>query len=694
VDLHDELICPSGTHLDVKGEGEESPYAPQMTGPGEYGPGVVGLGNLGNTCYMNSMLQCINATTTLRDYALAPGKLKSEINLRNVLGTGGLVAEAYLRLAQAMWSDKAAVVRPEDFKKVFGRFNSEFNGYNQQDSMEMFQCLMVNLHEDLNRVKVKQTTEPIDDNGRPDAVVAKEAWQNFLKRNRSIIVDEFYGQDKSQLWCPDCMKEGKSRRKFDPRLEIQCQLPSVTTKLQKITLVHRRGPSGPARIVRYGLQVPKHNGTGADMAAALSKLSGVPDTSLVICEMYSKKVYKTYHTPDASSPVDNVYEHDLLMAYEVLPSVNTGEQVPESKTNSSSSDPYAYGSASYPATKPVLPNDAGGNNLLQLRVGKMIVDPYYNEQRCEFFGHPLVLSYPRGTKNADVRLLIEAELRALCKKDEEDVLPAGTELRVLGTDGEPQREQTSWYTSAPKHIEFPEDDEVADSVYGIAVIFPVDVLPIDQNLMDMLEDHPSYPTLGGAVRRVKPQLTLHQCLEATFRKEKLGQTETWYCPDCKNHVRAFKKMDIWSLADTMVIALKRFTQIQGAWSTRSEKNETAVSIPLELDMSTRVCGPQNNQPLFYDLYAVSHHYGGMGGGHYVAYAQHKGQWYNCDDHIISPRSAAEACDPKSAYALFYRLRAAGGAGGVAGTAGGAGAGAAGGGAAGGAVKSTNSTTTK
>ena len=82
-------------------------------------------------------------------------------------------------------------------------------------------------------------------------------------------------------------------------------------------------------------------------------------------------------------------------------------------------------------------------------------------------------------------------------------------------------------------------------------------------------------------------------MESTFKKEQLGEKDTWFCPDCKNHVRAFKQMWIWKLADTVVFHLKRFTQTMEGFSVRSEKKRTPIQIPLKIDMSPFVIGPQS-----------------------------------------------------------------------------------------------------
>ena len=61
----------------------------------------------------------------------------------------------------------------------------------------------------------------------------------------------------------------------------------------------------------------------------------------------------------------------------------------------------------------------------------------------------------------------------------------------------------------------------------------------------------------------------------------------------------------------------------------------------------------------YDLYAVDNHYGGLGGGHYTAYAKNplNGQWYHFDDSSVRPVSdPASTITPSAAYLLFYRRR--------------------------------------
>ena len=50
-------------------------------------------------------------------------------------------------------------VSPRVLKRVVGRFNQMFNGYNQHDAQEFLSVFMDGLHEDLNRVKQKLYAE-------------------------------------------------------------------------------------------------------------------------------------------------------------------------------------------------------------------------------------------------------------------------------------------------------------------------------------------------------------------------------------------------------------------------------------------------------------------------------------------------------------------------------------------------------
>lgn len=92
-----------------------------------------------------------------------------------------------------------------------------------------------------------------------------------------------------------------------------------------------------------------------------------------------------------------------------------------------------------------------------------------------------------------------------------------------------------------------------------------------------------------------------------------------YCPQCKEHRQASKKLDLWRLPDILVIHLKRFSYSK--WL--KNKLDTTVDFPIHnLDVRKYVKSKDASAGRhMYELYAISNHYGGLGGGHYSAYCK-------------------------------------------------------------------------
>lgn len=171
---------------------------------------------------------------------------------------------------------------------------------------------------------------------------------------------------------------------------------------------------------------------------------------------------------------------------------------------------------------------------------------------------------------------------------------------------------------------------------------------------DTLPDPDLERAQEARAKRRKHGLTLDECLDEFERDEVLSEQDMWYCPRCKEHRRASKKLDLWKTPDILIIHLKRFSSS----GYRRDKLETLVQFPTEnLDITSRVLQAEEGKQEIYDLIGVDCHYGGLGGGHYLAYAKSfiDGQWYSYNDSSVSPATANDVVDA-SAYMLFYRRR--------------------------------------
>ena len=184
--------------------------------------GLVGLSNLGNTCYMNTSLQCLSNCWELTEYFLS-NKYKEDINENNPIGSHGDLARAYGGVLKHLWYGSSSHYSPDNFKKTLGIYQKMFSGYQQQDTQEFLNYLLDGLHEDLNKV-INKPIVVQDESDNPDEIKSKIYWRNFLRRNQSVLVDLFYGQFKSTLICPN--EECKNISiTFDPFLNLSLPLP-------------------------------------------------------------------------------------------------------------------------------------------------------------------------------------------------------------------------------------------------------------------------------------------------------------------------------------------------------------------------------------------------------------------------------------------------------------------------------------
>ena len=179
--------------------------------------GLVGLNNLGNTCYMNTGLQCLSNCELLTKYFLGD-YYKEFINKENPIGSNGEIVEKYSQLIHHLWYGNNECISPIQFKKTFGKMYNAFNDFRQQDTQEFMSYLLDALHEDLNKVLKKPYIETKD---LPQNISEEEQFKIqkdlYLCRNQSFIADLIYGFYKSTIFCPneECKNIIKSFEPFN-----------------------------------------------------------------------------------------------------------------------------------------------------------------------------------------------------------------------------------------------------------------------------------------------------------------------------------------------------------------------------------------------------------------------------------------------------------------------------------------------
>uniref|UniRef100_A0A672IQR3 ubiquitinyl hydrolase 1 n=1 Tax=Salarias fasciatus TaxID=181472 RepID=A0A672IQR3_SALFA len=681
-------------------------------------PGFTGLVNLGNTCFMNSVIQSLSNTRELRDYFHA--LLCSAV-------------EGNAPRLPAIVASKA----------------SQFTGYAQHDAQEFMAFLLDGLHEDLNRIQNKPYTETVDSDGRLDEVVAEEAWQRHKMRNDSFIVDLFQGQFKSKLVCPTCSKVSIT---FDPFLYLPVPLPQK----QKVLSVFYFAKEPHKKPIKFLVSVSKENSSTVEVLESISRSVRVKPENLRLAEVGKNRFQ---HMFQPSHSLDTVSSSDMLFCFEVLSKELAKERVVVLRVQQKLQVPNIPISKCAACLKPPASEDDKLKRCTRCyRVG-------YCNQVCQRTHWPSHKGLCRAhAENVGLPFLVSVPESRLCYSRLTQLLEGFSRFSVnvfqppfqsgrtspetpqsrgdlppipaaeAGGSGDVEPESPSLLpecsaepaqASAP-HRRPPPPTSVQDmcvaahthtlllvptaavtgyqhpseAASGHACQFYVALLDsankeqrLDEKgtaeLVAELTDDVTLELVWKNNERLKEYVlvsskeleyeedpgslsetaraghfTLEQCLNLFTKPEVLAPEEAWYCPKCQQHREASKQLLLWRLPNVLIIQLKRFSFRSFIWR---DKINDMVDFPVRnLDLSKFCIGQKDEvqQPPVYDLYAVINHYGGMIGGHYTAYARLPSDknsqrsdvgWRLFDDSTVTMVEESQVVT-RYAYVLFYRRR--------------------------------------
>uniref|UniRef100_A0A3Q3K8R2 ubiquitinyl hydrolase 1 n=1 Tax=Monopterus albus TaxID=43700 RepID=A0A3Q3K8R2_MONAL len=646
---------------------------------GERVPGVSGLKNHGNTCFMNAILQCLSNTELFAEYLVLEHYKGEELDEDKPKTNGvhlqkkgslakGEVTEQLSGLVRALWTFEYTPQHSKDFKVRVIRMLMRGNA--QHDAQEFLLWLLDRVHEDLNTVNPNCRPPPIEEDDQ-----TTEGPSPPLSAG-SFVQELFQAQYRSSLTCPHCQKQSNT---FDPFLCISLPIPLPHTRPLYVTVVYQGKYS---HCMRIGVAVPLKS-TVYCLRDAVSRETKIPMDQFVLTEMYYDGFHRSFCDDD--DDLDIIQESDSIFAFETpetfkLENIRTkrGNLLANLNHNNLkygteiSRTPSFMQGAMTPVT--ASPNKNLGPEKMILLVCNRACTGHQGKR----FGLPFVL-YMEHTVTWDaLQKEILEKMRHLLRPGWVYVTLCLCVLvgvvgitYLLPQDERPlchptvERAYKSCGQGGPPHVKIVVewDKETKDYLFGHT---EEEYIPDAESVYLHREQHH------------QPQAcTLAQCLQLYTKEEQLAPDDAWRCPHCKQLQQGRIKLSLWTLPDVLILHLKRFRQD----GDRRVKMQNMVRFPLMgMDMAPHVVkrsqsswslpshwSPwrrpyglgRNPNDYLYDLYAVCNHHGNMHGGHYTAYCKNSidGQWYCFDDSEVSPIADDDVCQ-QTAYILFYQRRTA------------------------------------
>jgi ubiquitin carboxyl-terminal hydrolase 4/11/15 len=636
-------------------------------------PGISGLANLGNTCYLNSVLQSLLHTPMFEQFFIR----ESIFSYLNASFKGDTLAVDLNLLAREMFLSKNSKVIPKKFHKKFVKRFPMYEGTSQHDAHECLSLILNTLHEELSRQGEGKANETCTLENPEDKSIeilkADEQWKSLQGSIGSPISDVCGGQTRRTLTCENC---GYKKVLFEVFYNLSVPVPASMEIVIMATVVFKK-----RKALQIGIFINKFLKI-TDLMQEIANLSGLSKEKLLLCFFYSGSPVIALRNNENDPIFRRIRENSNVFVFEVITTLEESESLGKKWA------PYGNSLSSFKEGDHVdvhLNKEWKTGKIKVVQEKSFVVDLDYEDKvdiftsvdlahfrahtvfenpkilhihiyhqmsrngKVECMGFPNIISIGNWYTYKDLTAHVKEIIEPFRLKKTE---PCEYSLRLI--------ENMTFKCAICKKCDgclMPDDKNnlLTMEANSVAVLWD------DGGFYQELSVHQSVANVEEKTK--KQPIDISECFNSFTNVEKVDLE----CEKCKHKVHK-TLVDIWRVPDILILCLVRFAYHNGSL----DKIDQAVNFPFyALDISQWVKSVETSGGMTlsttslqnaYDLYSVIQHSGSIEAGHYTTLIkvanQEDSMWVSLDDGTATvikedPESASMM---QNAYMLFYKRR--------------------------------------
>ena len=594
--------------------------------------GTSGLINQGNTCYMNSIIQCLSNCEPFRNLIigkdLVPNLIDNDSNI--FIEKSKLESNLSFQLRKIfinIWNSSFYSFRPISFRKLFGKKIEQFQNSNQQDSQEALLCILDSINDEL---AMNVQISPVNKNMIYDCLVNLHKDEDVNQQQILQIIKSNLSDYLNYKSINDYIRSHKKYSPINSIFEgrtisqlICSETRGIKTNFESFFYFTLALPQDKYEDVTDSENSCFSNASNKSKASTSSKKSCSNSDSEYWCklckkDLQSSKCYdehilgrkhknkeKFHNEVNSSIASDDIYE------YQSEDNVNS-ENDNENKSDHNSSKHENHEDVNSE-------NDSESKSDHNSSKHENDEDEDYDDEEAEY-------EYEDDNTDDD-------------KDDDDD--------NDDDDDGDDDDDDDDEDDSDEDDDDDEDEDEDSDNILS------------------------SYNNFGGTnlfqrynfavKKKILKKFTLYDLLDNHIVPEKLDNDNKWLSPYANKLVDAEKCNLIWESPKILIILLKRFEYTY----TGATKLNNIIDFPFEnLDITPYLHPNHMSKYTKYDLFAINNHtnfsnygFNGISFGHYYSYCKNytNNKWYNYDDANVSEVDEKDLIT-KHAYMLFYKAR--------------------------------------